>query len=636
MATSDYGQNGSADVYWWVHEPSDEAQVLQSLCADFQLCTGQNARLEAYETYAALYTNRRVDRGSGLLAAYGEANWAIDKGKYTRCPYNLMKQVIDEVQARIIKSHPKAKFLTYAGDWEKQQQAELMERWNDGIVYQMYQDEVLTGVIGDACLFGLGALYTGKAPKENRIDSRQVWPGNLFVDLQETRRNKPTRLHNRRFVSKSVLKMYFPDMKSEIEASGTVSDHYQSFESFDQIVDVVEVVESWHLPSFKGATDGRYYMWVSNTLLQSHAYTRRSFPFAFFTWKRDPNNRFYGIGLGEDLFGVHIDANVTLNRVNTAVEFASVPHWVYRQASVTESDITNMPGSRIPFTGDVAPQYIVPNSIPQDLLMYVREHEARAYKIAGLGSAQAFGDRVPSGLETGRAVENFFQVESVPFAEQLQKFQYFVVDVANANVAAGHEIYETAGNKWDVLVPGEKNTIERLDWSKVAIDPREDSYIIRATPASVLSETFGARLGEVERISAQFPEMTSAQKWELLGMPDIERAQDVATAAMDNGMQMILMALRDNEYTPPSPFMDLNQFIIDANREEQMAMRMKLPEQNIATLRRMMRRANELEQKKQLATMMQNQGVITPAAVPNDGSGQSTTANIPQGQANGT
>jgi hypothetical protein len=89
---------------------------------------------------------------------------------------------------------------------------------------------------------------------------------------------------------------------------------------------------------------------------------------------------------------------------------------------------------------------------------------------------------------------------------------------------------------------------------------------------------------------------------------------------------MIDEALRNNAYTPPSPFMDLQQFIIDANQAEQRAERMKVPEQNLSTLRRMIRRANELRQRQQLAAQMQNAGAITPAAVPNDGSGQPPTS----------
>ena len=619
------------DVYWWLYSSGKKREALQALNADFQLLTAQNNRLASYETYSALYTNRKVDSSSNLLAQYGDMQWAMSKGKYTRCPYNLMKQVIDEATARIVKSHPKAKFITEGGSEKKEHQADLMERWNDHQVHKLYQDETLSSIIGDACLYGIGAMKIGAAHKESRIDTKRVWPGNLFVDLQETRFDQPTRLHHRRFVPKSALKLYFPKMAKEIDAAGTVSDHYASYQWFQQIVDVVEVIESWHLPSFKGAKDGKRFLWVGTTLLQADDYERRDFPFAFFNWKRDPNNRFYGMGLGEDLLGVHIDANVTLNRVNTTVEFASTPHWTYKKGSVTESDITNAPGSKIPYTGDIAPQYVVPNSVPSDLLMYVREHEARAYKIAGLSSAQSFGDRMPSGLETGRAVENFFQVESVPFGEQLQKFQYFVVNMAYCNVATGWEINKR-DKGFSVIAPSDKHTIEVVKWDDMALkDPRENSYIIRATPASVLSETFGARLGEVERLAAMDPMMSSADKWDMLQMPDVKRKQDEMTAAKDNGQMMIQKAIDDNVYTPPSPFMDLDQFILDGNNSEQRAMFMGVPEPNIATLRLMLRRANELNQVKKLARDAQAQGMITPAAVPTDETGQSSTAMTPTG-----
>jgi hypothetical protein len=123
-----------------------------------------------------------------------------------------------------------------------------------------------------------------------------------------------------------------------------------------------------------------------------------------------------------------------------------------------------------------------------------------------------------------------------------------------------------------------------------------------------------------------FPSMTEKAKAAMLQFVDIENWEDLFTAQVENGKAMIDEALRNNAYTPPSPFMDLQQFIIDANQAEQRAERMKVPEQNLSTLRRMIRRANELRQRQQLAAQMQNAGAITPAAVPNDGSGQPPTS----------
>jgi len=616
----------SRDIFWWHRDIKDKEGVLGALTSDFKLLTDDNQRTQAYDTYASLYSNRRIDSGAPLLRGY-DARWSMDRGQYTRVPYNLMKQVIDEASSRIIKSHPSAEFLTTGGDTETQRRAEMMERWNDSQVYQHHQSETFELVIKDACVYGLGAMKICAAYKEDRVDAKRVHPGNLFVDLQETIFDKPTRIHHRRFVPKNALMTFFPKFKEQIEASGTVSGNDDSsglYSSFSLgMQDIVELVESWHLPSFEGAPDGRRYLWINGAVLQSSTYKRRSFPFAFFNWKNDPNNTFYGTGLGEDLLGVHIDANVTLNRVNTAIENGAVPKWIYRQGSVTDAHISSLPGLKLPYTGDVKPEFVLGNSVPQDLLSYVQQHEARAYKIAGLSSAQAFGERMPSGLETGRAVENYFNVESVPFATQLRKFEYFIEDVANCNVATGREIYDR-NNKWTVLLPGEERTIEMVKWKDVAIDPREQSFVIRALPASALSELPAARLGEVERLATMLPSLGMDEKRlaKLLNMPDLANLHDLFGAQEENGKVMIDNAIRSGKFTPPSPFMNLAKFITDGNEAEQRGQRMGVPEQNLATLRRMLRVANEKRQQQQIARQMQNMGAVTPAAVPTDGSGQ--------------
>jgi hypothetical protein len=619
------------DVYWWLVPKSDTQGIIEALNNDFKLLTDDNDRLQAYQTYSSLYVNHRVDFNAPLIAAY-ETRWATDDGRYTRIPYNLMKMVIDEAVSRIIKSHPRARFLTDGGTRKHEQKALLMERWNDAEVYRLHQRETMDKVIKDACIYGLGALKVTPATREDKLEASRVFAGNLFVDLQETVFDEPRRLHHRRMVPKSVLKLFFPKFGNEIDSAGTVSDHADYMSWFGQyslgVQDHVEVIESWHLPSFEGADDGRRYLWINTKVLQAGPYARKHFPFAFFNWKSDPNNTFYGIGLGEDLLGVHLDCNITINRKNTAIEWAAVPHWTYRMGSIKDTDITNMPGTKIPFTGDMAPEYVVPHSVPMDLVMEIREYEQRAYKIAGLAAAQAFGERIPSGLETGRAVENYFNVESVPFVSQLRKFEYFIEDLANVNVAAGRELYER-NKKWSVVLETDRDTVEELKWSEVALDPREAAYVIRAAPTSALSELPAARLGEVERLVALLPQTLGTneqQIMDLLNMPDVRKFLTAATAQKNNGEGMIERALSDGIFTPPSPFMDLPQFIIDATREEQRAEEMGVDEAKVSTLRRMIRRANELEQVKMRAQQMQGQGMITPAASPMTDTGVSPNA----------
>jgi len=622
---------GSPDpsIYWWLK--SKKSDALQALNADFKHLSTDNQRIEAYETYASLYTNRSLDMGNSFYGTI-EDGWTVTRGKYTRCPYNLMKQVIDDVTARIIKTQPRAKFLTHGGNRSLKRKAKLMEKWNDHLVHKLRQDEKFNQVIKDACIYGLGALKIGKAYKRPEVTAERVYPGNLYVDLQETAFAEPTRLHHRTFVSKEWLKMMFPKQARDIESSGAISDAARYIGYYDNhqgSLDQVELVESWHLPSYveddgTPSKDGVRYLWCDKVLLQTSTWSRRSFPIAFFRWKQDPTNTFYGVGLGEDLFGVHVDANLTLNRVNTAIELMPNPYVLIRKGTETDIvDISNAPGTFIEWSGPEPPQIVLPQSVPGDLLQYVREHEMRAYKIAGLSSQE----QEPDSLQTGRAVEMHYQTGNVPFVHQLAKFEFLVQDVGECNVATGRHIYDVHG-KFSVLLDGDrKNTIQELDWSEVAIDPRENSYVIRAEPVSALSDTFAARLSEVERLQMMFPNMPEQKKKSLLGMPDMENEEDLGESALNNIDKMIEAALDDGEFTAPSPFMDLDLLIIRGNEAEQKAADEDVAENNRQVLRMMIRAANGMRQKQIMAAQLQQQGMATPAAVPQSPqSGQGPTA----------
>jgi uncharacterized membrane protein len=110
-------------------------------------------------------------------------------------------------------------------------------------------------------------------------------------------------------------------------------------------------------------------------------------------------------------------------------------------------------------------------------------------------------------------------------------------------------------------------------------------------------------------------------------MPDMENEEDLGESALNNIDKMIEAALDDGQYTAPSPFMDLDLLIIRGNEAEQKAADEDVPENNRQALRMMIRAANGMRQKQIMAAQLQQQGMATPAAVPQSPqSGQGPTA----------
>jgi hypothetical protein len=218
---------------------------------------------------------------------------------------------------------------------------------------------------------------------------------------------------------------------------------------------------------------------------------------------------------------------------------------------------------------------------------------------------------MPQSLQTGKAVENYFAAESIPFNEQLRKFENFVKHVAENNVAVGREIYEL-DKKFTVVLPGDKNTIQEINWKKVALDPATESYVIRVAPTSALSETPAARLAEIERMVAIGMIVDPKKMRELFAIPDLESDEDYVTAASRNVDRMLELAIDENIFSPPMPSMDLQYFIIRASQEEQKSYDYDVAEENIATLRRMIRRAEELVQRQAMAAAANMAGQIMP------------------------
>jgi len=564
---------------WWA---ADEKDMHGPLVNAYKHLKDEDSREETYKTYEALYTNRNLS-GTDFAGFSDLRNGA--GGRYSRMPLNVSKLMVDSVIARVAKIRPRPLFVTEGGNFSLYRRARLQERW---VLAQWEAQRVyqrMPQIFSDACRLGIGFIKPHAVGTEVHFD--RVYPGDLLVDGQEAFSENVRQLYESKWISKEQLKADYPGKEELIDRSGEISDRDRDIRGFNPLSDQVLVVEAWRLPSRKGAGDGMHAISTSEGILHQNKYTYSDFPHVAVRWVPEPRG-FYGIGLCEELMGIHLDINVTRMKINKAFELTASPQvWVEETSNVTKLDITDIQGSVNTYR-KTPPKFMTPPPVPPEYFAYLDRQLAQARQIARL-SDSAFGTRVPSGLETGAAVRNFHDIETESFSMPSREYEDGFLQLARKTVRVGREI-AAANPKYSIVLEGDHNTIETVDWKDASIDETKEAYVIKVLPTSSLSSSPSGRMADVQDL-LNMGVIDATKAGELLDFPDLQAHNDLSRAAEDRIDQVIEKILDTGEYEGPEPYMKLELAVAKATAAVNRAVTMGVPEPHIRELRRFARMA---------------------------------------------
>jgi hypothetical protein len=526
---------------------------------------------------------------------------------------NVIKIMVDAVHARLTRPAIIVKFISSGGNFTNRRKSKQMEHW---VAFQDHAcglDDKDSGATQHALVLGTGAIKTCMHPKVDEIINAVVHPRDLFVDPMESAASEPSHLYQRQFVARGRLKKMYPRLASKIDSAGRLSDHVQhewAVKKSANMGHLVEVVEAWHKPSWYGAGDGKHIIFIDGQCLEFDEWELDDFPFSFTHWKRDPEGGFWGIGLAEELIGAHFDLNTSIVHVEACIEASPKPYiLIPDDGNVSEGKLGNVPGIKINHTGR-APQIVLPPSVPQDVVNYMMTQWQWALQVARL-VAMGMPEKAGNAAETGAAFSAIVDIQSTELSDNYKTREDFRVRLAEQQLIAGKMIADRAkadGRKFTVVLKKDKNTIEDVDWDEIYMDPRKDSYIVQALPASALSVEFGGRLAQVkELLMAQMIDV--GEGLALLGFPDLDHYRSLQNASRDAVERILEEILDDGKYTEPEPTMELRLALKLTQMYINRAQAMGIPDERINMLYQFLRQVNSLIADEQEATQNQAAGI---------------------------
>lgn len=550
----------SSEPWWKVEKSTERAKTVIAVLDWLRQRPEEVHRQERAVHHARLYGNRFFRDFSPFGYARGPKH-----RRRQRLTANVCRSVVDAATAKIAKNRPLASLLTNDGSWDQAQRAKRLTLFVEGGFQDLDLYSLGPKNFRTAGIFGDGFLKF--FAEHGKIKADKVLPCTVFVDPLEGVNGKPRCFYQEHFIDRHVLLELFggsnnSKVREAIKRAGVEKDPHHGGE-FRSLAEPIRVVEAWHLPSGPDATDGLHVMAIEGAELRKpKVWTRDRFPFVRFTWS-DAEVGYWGTGLVEEVELLQLAINRTLKRIDDCLRLMAVPRILVDSTSkVVTSMITNEVGAILKYQGGQGgnpPQFMVPPAVPPELFAHLQWLIRTSFESTGISQLGAQSQK-PAGLDSGRALLVFNDIESERFAIVGREYERFYMRCADQILDLAEEIDKDSSTGFSV-VNRNRTHAERLDWDDVRMD-RED-YVLQVHPTSALPRDVAGRTTIVQQWLAMghIDQRTAAK---LLDFPDLDAHTARAFAAMEiveRHVGRFLDPGRDAEdpdtYLPPEPFDDL-------------------------------------------------------------------------------
>lgn len=554
---------------WWKASKEELPEAISSCIHTLQ--EAQTAIDGQRSICSRLYGNSPLYGISGMSYSKIPSQTPAIKDRIT---YNLVQSVIDTKTAKITKNKPRPLFLTEKGDYKLRRKAQKLNQFIDGVFFANRIKELSPIVFRDCDVLGTGAIHV--FGKENQVRYERTMVGELLVDELEALYGDPRQLHRVKNIDREVVIEAFPGRKKVILDTNEAIDPTSA--ARPHVSDQITVAESWHLPSGTKATDGLHTIICDGGVLFQEPWELDFFPFAFIHSAKRMYG-FWGQGAAERLQNLQLEINKLLWVIQRSMHLAgSFKIFLEMGSKVVKEHLNNDIGAIINYTG-TAPQYVTPPIIPQEIYMHLANLIQRGFEQEGISMLSATS-RKPEGLDSGKALREYNDIETERFMPVGTAYEQFHLDLAKLSVATARQIYKET-KKVKSVFAGSK-FIETIDWKDVDLD--DDKYVIQCFPVSSLPNEPAGRLATIqEYIQAGFIDQRQGRR--LMDFPDLNQTETLANSIEERILTALDKIIDEGVYTAPDEYMDpmlarelslqyINEYTTQGIEEEKLQMLM--------------------------------------------------------------
>jgi hypothetical protein len=537
------------DARWWIHDKDEDvASSVQSNAQ--QIWRDLSEERRAMFRFGNLYQSMPMHWAPGKRMRYRQAV------KEPRLSYNVCKAVVDTYASLITKDRPKVSFVTSKGNWKLQRKAKLLEKFVSGIMSATNFYEVAQEVVFDSSKFPFGAIKIYAEPGETKKDDPtikvdRILPWELLIGEFDAIYGDPHEFYQIHSVDRLALMDEYPDKAGELESAGTGGFDEESGGGYSASTqnDVVVVLEAWHLPRVEGG-DGRHVITAGTVVLFDEPYTHVNSPFILLH-RQKPMTGVFGLSLLRELAPIQIGINRLLRDIERA-QALICGHWfIENNANVNTGTIDDRIGGMIRFTGSM-PVYQAPTTVAGDVYQHLADLYNKAFEIVGVSQMTATSQK-PPGLNSGKAMLVYADVQSQRFQPSYQLFQNFFIKAARQILTLTRDVTKTHPN-FEAKSIG-RASMDIIKAADALLD--ENEFDLELYPTNAFADDPAARLEQVQdMLAAGLLDPSTAKR--LMDMPDLETEADYENASYNLVMSIVDRMIDKGKYIPPEPYMQLS------------------------------------------------------------------------------
>lgn len=544
----DKKKNPSASNWW--NAPNKKELSNQLLSTASFLKQQQGYRYRQASIYARLYGNAPLSgfAGSNFYRQSSSSNLPVD-----RPTMSVITSCIDTLVSRITQSRPRPIFLTDGGNYKQRSLAKQLNSFIMGEFHHSKAHALGELVLRDACVLGSGAVKILEGlDKKVSLERRLVTE--LLVDQNDAFYGDPRQMYELKLVDRQMMMEAFPKSASLLEKAEQAYPDGGG-ESTQTASDQIMLVEGWHLPSAEGSGDGLHGIACTEGLLDDSDWEKQKFPFEFLHYSPRLAG-LWGQGVAEQLMGTQTEINKLLITISQSINLVGVPRVFVEQGSkVVKSHINNSIGAIVTYLG-TKPQYEVAPCVPQELYAQLERLVQYAYQQCGISSLAA-GAQKPAGLNSGEAIRNYDDLQTDRFAAVEKRYQNFFEELAYQVTDKAIDIAERDGS-YSTVYP-DKDGTQQVDLPEIK-KLKDNDYVIQCYDTSSLPRDPAGRLQRVTEMM-QAGIISPQEGRRLIDYPDIDQVDKLENAAEERIYQILDDIIEDGKFTPPDPFMQLDQAI---------------------------------------------------------------------------
>ncbi len=512
-------------------------------------------------------------------------NAITSNGLSTPLSLNIVRNMTNAVHSKISKHRVKTTMQTSGASWEMRELARNLDAYALGLTLQEQLPQKTPRAMLDAIVCGHGIMKTYADRKQKKPVFEWIFTPNLVVDFAEGELGDPAHYYEVKFIDKKRLKKLYPDKAEEIEKIAAVSATDDEFYAFKEssTSTMVRVVEALYIDP-DDPKSGKLSIVAQGVELHGGDWKQGN-PYSVIRWGQR-NVGWHGMGLPEELKGIQIEINRLVRKIQAAFGLLANPYILAdRSSAIARGQITDIPGSVILYNGK-EPRIHAPQTVHAEVFAHLDRLYQRGYEIGGISQLSAQSQK-PQGLESGRALLVFEDVESDRFADFHRAWDDLHVDCLRKAIRAASTI-----SGYKVRVFGE-DSFEEVDF-KEDINLKETEWVIRPMATALLGETPPAQIENIDRFTKMGILGDPYDLLDQIDAPDIRAFLKRKNSSRRIIEKTVGRMLSGKGYMPPEPQDNLALAMEIANEMYQEARLNDCPADRLELVRDYMGRVKDL------------------------------------------